>query len=337
MQVRVVGAAVLALALGAATACGGSDDPPAASGSTTAAGSPTAAVTAAPSAEPSGSDRMGRAPAGLSPSKTSGPSGSTGGKPGPGNTGVPAGTKLKVVTGDQTYAKSNQVISGLDIRGYVRITGRNVTLRNSIVRGGAKRCNANVISVEGSARIERTEIRPTNPNACLDGIRGSNLTMVGLNIHGVVDGIKAGANVLLQDSYIHDLSWFASDPNQGGGETHNDAVQSFGTRNITLRHNTLLAGSQGNAAWQVTQDDGGTATSLRVENNWLDGGGCTLNFAHKGGPTPMTGIHIVGNRFGRGSTHDCPILISTQTRLTRNSGNVFVDTGDPIPAPEQHD
>ena len=45
----------------------------------------------------------------------------TGGKPGPGNTGVPAGVSLRVVTGDQVYTKDNQVISGLDIRGYVRI------------------------------------------------------------------------------------------------------------------------------------------------------------------------------------------------------------------------
>ncbi|WP_173078378.1 hypothetical protein [Phytohabitans rumicis] len=330
---------MLAIVLGVAGGCGGSDPPPEATGTTAPGVSPSAptATSAAPSAEPSGTAKMGRAPATATPTPKSGTSGSTGGKPGASNTGVPAGTKLKVVTGDQTYATSNQVISGLDIRGYVRITGKNVTLRNSIVRGGAKRCNSSsVISVSGSARIERTEIRPTNPNACLDGVRGGNITMVGVNIHGVVDGVKAGANVLIQDSYIHDLSFFASDPNQGGGETHNDAVQSFGDRNITLRHNTLSVGSQGNAAWQVTQDDGGTATNLRVENNWLDGGGCTLNFAHKGGPTPMTGIHVVGNRFGS-SGFDCPILISTQTRLTTNSGNVFAANGKPIPAPAQHD
>jgi hypothetical protein len=74
-----------------------------------------------------------------------------------------------------------------------------------------------------------------------------------------------------------------------------------------------------------------------VENNFLDGGNCTLNFAHKGGPTPMTGIVVTGNRFGRGAKFPCPILISTQTVLSQNTGNVFDDTGAPIPKPDQHD
>lgn len=51
----------------------------------------------------------------------------------------------------------------------------------------------------------------------------------------------------------------------------------------------------------------------------------------------MTGIHVVGNRFGRGSTFHCPILISTKTVLSQNSGNVWDDTGQPLPEPQQHD
>ncbi len=260
----------------------------------------------------------------------------TGGKPGPANTGVPAGVSLRVVTGDQVYTRDNQVISGLDIRGYVRIRAQNVTIRNSIVRGGAQRCNAAVIFVEGgrSAKIEDTEIDPTNPNACLDGIWATNATLTRLDIHDVVDGVKAFDNVTVTDSYIHDLSWFANDPNQGGGATHNDAVQTYeGNRNIVLRHNNLDLTDRENAALQVTQDGGGTATNLRIEYNWLNGGGCTLNFAHKGGPTPMTGIYVIGNRFGRDSHFDCPILISTETVLTRCRETCGTTPADRSPAP----
>lgn len=99
----------------------------------------------------------------------------------------------------------------------------------------------------------------------------------------------------------------------------------------------LYPGANANAAYQVTQE-GGASGDIRVESNWLDGGHCVLNFAHRGGgPTPMTGIAVVNNRFGRNSMFVCPILISTQTSLSANSGNVWDDTGAAIPAPDKHD
>jgi hypothetical protein len=265
---------------------------------------------------------------------------STGGKPGPTNTGVPAGTQLRMVTGDQVYRTANQVISGLDIHGYVTIRATNVTIRNSVIRGGSPTCStAVIVIVDGaSATIQDSEIAPSHPNACLDGIAAQHVTLRRLNIHGTVDGIKAFDRVTLVDSYVHDLSWFASDPNQGGGPTHNDAVQTYGgNQHIVLRHNTLVVGRTMNSAYQVTQDEGQAATDLRIEDNWLDGGGCTLNFADKGGPTPMTGIYVVDNRFGRNSYYNCPILLSTQTFLSQFSGNVWADTGTPIPPPQRHD
>jgi hypothetical protein len=283
------------------------------------------------------------APPSKAPPPPAPPKPRAGGKPGAGNTGVPPGTQLTVVNGDQTYSNDNQVISGLDIRGFVQIRGKNVTIKNSIIRGRAgPRCNSAVIWVRAdagaSATIQDSEIAPSHPHPCLDGIWAVNTTLLRMNIHGAVDGIKAHDNVTVQDSWVHDLSWFASDPNQGGGETHNDAVQTWeGNRHIVLRHNTLHPGPRGNAAYQVTQDGGKIATDLRIEGNWLDGGGCTLNFAHKGGPTPMTGIYVVGNRFGRNSTFRCPILVSTQTQLSQNSGNVWDDNGQPIPPPQRHD
>jgi hypothetical protein len=280
-----------------------------------------------------------------SPSATPSPKPSPrpGGKPGPANTGVPAGTRLTVVTGNQTYATDNQVVSGLDIHGFVQIRARNVTIRNSVIRGGPNPpCNSSVLWIRAdsgaSATIEDSEIVPSNPSPCLDGIWATNATLVRLNVHGAVDGVKAYDNVTLRDSYVHDLSWFASDPNQRGGPTHNDAVQTYeGNRHIALRHNTMDPGPRGNAAYQVTQDGGRAATDIHVESNWLDGGNCTLNFAHHGGPTPMTGIFVSGNRFGRHSVYQCPILVSTQTVLSQNTGNVWDDTAAPIPPPDRHD
>jgi hypothetical protein len=258
------------------------------------------------------------------------------GKPSAATTGVPQGVSLKRIDGDQTYTKAGQVIQNVDIHGYVTIKAQNVVIRNAIIRGGTAKCNAAVVNVaSGSVTIERSEIAPAHPNACLDGIWATNATLRRMNIHGTVDGIKATSNVLLEDSYIHDLSWYASDPNQGGGETHNDDVQTLEGSHITLRRNVMLAQPKGNAAYQVTQDFG-AVSDLHIEHNWLDGGGCTLNFAHKV-RSSLTGIYVIGNRFGRHSAYQCPILVSTQTTLSANSGNVWDDTGKPIPAPQRHD
>lgn len=302
------------------------------SASASASAPASASVTAAASRTPSATARTSAPPPPRPPA---------GGKPGPGNTGVPAGVALKEVDGDQEYSTPGQVISGLDIHGFVHITATNVTIRNSVVRGGPNpRCNSSVVYVDtgASATIEDSEIAPSYPSPCLDGIWALDTTLLRMNIHGAVDGIKAYDNVIVQDSYIHDLSWFADDPNQNGGPTHNDDVQTYeGNKHITLRHNTMSPGPKGNAAYQVSQDGGKVATDLHIDGNWLDGGGCTLNFAHNGGPTPMTGIYVTNNRFGRNSFYDCPILISTRTILSQNTGNVWDDTGAPIPKPQQHD
>ena len=128
-----------------------------------------------------------------------------------------AGTTLTVLNGDQTLSADNAVVANADIRGYVRITGKNVTLRNSIVRGGAARCSAAVIQVEGSAVIEDVEIAPASPNACLDGVWAAATTLTRVNIHGTVDGVKAGNDVVVQDSWIDDLTFYRSGA-PGGGE-----------------------------------------------------------------------------------------------------------------------
>src|SRR6185437_2111103 len=130
----------------------------------------------------------------------------SGGKPGAGNTGVPTGTKLRVVRGNQTFNKSGEVVTGLDIYGSVNVTAKNVTVRDSIVRGGGKATSpAAIVWVADGASltIEDSEITPTNPSTWLDGIAATNTTILRVNIHGVVDGVKAFDNVTVEDSYIH--------------------------------------------------------------------------------------------------------------------------------------
>lgn len=256
------------------------------------------------------------------------------GKPGPGNTGIPAGAALTVVNGTQTFSTPG-VISNMDFHGFVKVIGQNITFRNCIFRGAATSSNAGLLDTERGTNIvvEDSEFVPSAPSATIDDIWASNLSIYRSNIHGGVDGVKTGSNVLIQDSYIHDMTWFASDPNQGGGPTHNDGVQSFyGDSNVTIRHNTIDMSTtkDANAAFQDS------ATPAVVDSNWLDGGGCTLNFAHHDNKQ-LTGIYVTNNRFGRHSFFSCPILVSTLTVLSANTNNVWDDTGTPIPPVQRHD
>jgi len=267
-------------------------------------------------------------------------------KPTAANTGVPIGQALTIVNGNQTYSSTTPTtISNKEFRGFIKVTGANITFENCFFRGGNTTGNSALLDTEnsqGTITVRDSEFAPMNPSASIDGLSAKNTTLVRVNIHGTVDGLKAGANTLIQDSYIHDMAWFANDPNQGGGSTHNDGVQTLSGSNITLRHNNIdmSTSKEANAAWQVTQDFG-LVSNIRAENNWLDGGSCTLNISHKqfGDLShPLTTAYITGNRFGRHRLFaSCAILVSTKVTLAQNSGNVYDDTGTPIPQPDRHD
>lgn len=272
----------------------------------------------------------------------SGPRSCGGNKPSSSCTGVTPGVSLAVVTGDITYGSSynGQTISGKDFRGIVKVTGANITIKDSVFRGRANmNSNAGILNTNDSAgpiTVMDVEVdNSANPSVWIDGMWLKNTKVYRAHIHhGVVDGIKTFGDVLIEESYIHDMHWFASDPNQGGGATHNDGVQSWaGLPNTTLRRNNIdmATTTSANAAWQ------NSSPNSLAEGNWLNGGACTLNFSHAGQPT-LQPMFVKNNRFGpdRHFTN-CVILISTKTVLTEYSGNVWDASGAPAPAPQQHD
>jgi hypothetical protein len=350
-QVRLYRPALLLVgfaALVGLAACGPTDGKQAGPGRTPSTPSTTASPDSSESPSPSESPTTSPTPSGSTSTTTPAPGPTTrtttqaptgggqpvtNGKPGASNTGVKAGVALTVVTGDQTFSTAG-VISGKDFRGFVKVTGSGVVFRNCIFRGRATSSNGALLDTERGTNtvVEDSEFAPSSPSATLDDIWSNNVSIYRSNIHGGVDGVKTGSNVLIQDSWIHDMTWFASDPNQGGGATHNDGVQGFdGANNVTLRHNTIDMSTtkSANAAFQ------NSATNAHVEGNWLDGGGCILNFDHHA--QPLNTLYVTNNRFGRHSSYQCPILLSTQSFLAANSGNVWDDTGTPIPAPQRHD
>lgn len=252
-------------------------------------------------------------------------------RPGPTNTGVPPGTVLRPHYGNLTITTPGTTLDALDIHGFVTIKAPNVRITRSIVRGGKAAYSIGLVTNNTATAtnfvIEESELVPEFPSVYLDGLKGSNITARRVNVHGTTDNVKIhGNNARIEDSWLHDSVYRASDPYQSGGPTHNDGVQVLGGKNIRILRNTITGAR--NAALQVTQDYSAT-TDLVFSDNHVDGGWCSVNLAHKK-LTSMRGLTLTGNRFGRATERlDCAIIATRATSLTA-SGNVWDDTGLPV-------
>lgn len=257
-----------------------------------------------------------------------------GARPDATNTGVPPAVPLAVVDRDVIVTVDGTVIDAQDIRGFLTIRASGVRVSRSIVRGRATTATTAIIRIDRGSdiAITDTEVAAATPSVGVDGVWASGATLTRVHVRGGVDGMKLGNDTRVECSYIHDLASFASDPNQGGGPTHNDAIQILSGARIAITGNQLVAARSQNAAIQITQDFG-AVSDVRVEHNWADGGGCTFNLSHKGGAS--LAVVTRDNRFGRGSSFGCPILKSTQTTLD-STGDVYDDNGAAVPV-QTHD
>jgi hypothetical protein len=244
---------------------------------------------------------------------------------------VPAGTPLTVINGDVEVTTPGTVIDAKHIKGALIIKASNVKVTRSLIDGKAG--SDSVVIVSGSGiLLQDDEVTVAHPSVSSDVMSVRGATLNRLNIHGGVDGMKLWSNSVVENSWIHGLRYYASDPAQHGGPTHNDAIQILSGTNIRITGNYLQAVSSNNAAIQVTQGTGSTS-GLLVSDNWADGGACTFNFsgAGPGGKLlPMSGITVTGNRFGHTMKYSgCAIIVDLQTTI-KQSGNVYDDTGKPI-------
>lgn len=256
----------------------------------------------------------------------------SGAKPGASNTGVPDGTKLTVYNGDINVTKNGTVLDSMDIRGFVRINADDVTIKNSIVRGGyGSKSNLSLVAAywnHSNLRIEDSTLAAQHPSYWIDGIKASSFTLNRVDIYDVVDSVQVinSGHATITGSWLHANKHFKPDPLQADGFSHDDNVQVQGGSSSVIKGNTLEGAY--NSAVMVTQASGKTS-GLQVSDNWLSGGACTVNVTQVGAGTPIVGLSITGNRFGPsryGTT--CPMLVPGTSSMTI-SGNVWDGTTTP--------
>ena len=279
-------------------------------------------------------------------------------RPSGGSTGVPVGTVLRAYHGDLVITTPGTVIDSLDIFGFVTIKAADVTIRNSRVRGsGPGSTNTGLINCTSAAVknavIEDVTLAPDYPSVWLDGVLGHDFTAVRVNAYDVVDGFGVfnttgpAANVTIASSYVHDLSYFSSDPNHSDNRTHNDAIQIQGGSNIQVVGNYLeayLSTSVGTQDYLYPQagfgvivtPNVGPVTGARIDKNWITGsyipiklttgtwGATTFGevndnrFAHDMRNVPMNGVN------------QWFTILMTPDMTATTTGNVYDDTNTPV-------
>ncbi|HEY3409282.1 MAG TPA: hypothetical protein VGK53_14010 [Propionicimonas sp.] len=246
--------------------------------------------------------------------------------------GVPAGTALKVVTGDMTVTTPGTVISGIDLHGYLSIKADNVTIQDSILRGGAQATSGKALIMAWwkykNLKVINSTLKAEFPSIYVDGLSGSNYTAEGLDISGVVDALKViGGNTTIRGNYFHDAIHSNNDPTHPDGQTHDDGIQVEGGSAILIENNKI--GGFHNSPIQVTQNYAAT-NGVTIRNNELSGGGCQLNVTSAGaggGGAPIYAFSITGNKFGAGQFGTtCPMRLPKTSTFTVAS-NTWLATG----------
>lgn len=246
------------------------------------------------------------------------------GWPGPDNTGVPAGTEL-TASGALTITDDGAVVSDLDITGCVDVRASDVTITRSRIT-----CNRTAPAVRldsGFTGLLLEDVEIDGQGATSVTICCGNYTIRRANIHSTEDGPRLGSNTVVEDSWIHGLI------RQEG--SHNDALQTTGAVNVTVRNNRLEAYNPAtddpfNAAIMI----GSTAApeevrNLLFEGNYCNGGNYTIGIRED-----LNAVNIVfrRNTFGRDYRYGV-VARWNHPGVSWDDSNVYADSDAPVVEP----
>lgn len=232
-----------------------------------------------------------KAPAKPKVSASRGTSGGSGGSPSPagwpgaGNTGVPAGVKLRTM-GDVSLNKTGEVLSGAHVKGCVTVNARNVVIKNSLIEGT---CDTIVTNNSTNLTIQDTEIDGLTSDSVALGF--ANFTAKRIEIRHIGDGVRANGNIVMTDSWIHSFISKA--------DTHNDGVQVTEGSGVVIEHNRIENQLEQTSAVMIGADQG-PVSDITIRDNLLAGGGYALygGKPREGAdPSSVTGIKLIDNRF----------------------------------------
>jgi hypothetical protein len=246
-------------------------------------------------------------------------------KPDATNTGIPAGTTLTNYTGPSTI-NSPVNLSNMRFNSFIQIAsgGSGSTFTNCLFRGPSTAPTSPAGLLTGTTGVSGVNVnfctfKPQAPSQYNNGIYGyGGFTISRCDMSNVVDGIDPFGGVwTVTGTYIHDFAYYSPSPTHSDNQTHNDAMQIEGATGVTVVgcnfqafadlsisiNSTGLLGPQGqvNSCFQITPDVD-YITGLNINDNWMDGGGYSVNIASRTS-APARAIGTLGtmqrNKFGR--------------------------------------
>lgn len=208
---------------------------------------------------------------------------------------IGAGIALKDLSasGSLSITTAGTIIENRNIVGTVEVRAANVTIRNCrIYSTGYWPVR---VFPSASLTIEYTEIEGTSNAEAAIAASDSTASYVArhLDVHGVVDGLRASTNVTIESCYIHDLLVIA-------GQTHNDGIQMLAGSDVVIRGNRIDPGSGCNSAI-IIQTDFGMIDNVLISGNYLSGGGYTVfsRIGNYSASIAPTNVRILNNSFGK--------------------------------------
>ncbi|WP_289044445.1 T9SS type A sorting domain-containing protein [uncultured Olleya sp.] len=212
------------------------------------------------------------------------------------NTGT-TGT-LTAYTGTTTITTDNFILENAIISGSLNIKANNVTIKNCLIETGGYygiRCNYEDSNGNDYTNllIEDCEIRGMQSAA----IYGDNFIARRCNIwNSGNDGLKPVSNFLIESCYIHELGY--------ADGAHADGVQMVNGGNGIMRWNNFDMPwnnpTYANSQCIIMSTNVGTIDNVLIEENWINGGGYSVQIIDKGnGFGVPTNVSVLNNLFGR--------------------------------------
>jgi chitodextrinase len=244
------------------------------------------------------------------------------------NTGVPAGTTLHTCATTITAAGT---YDACQFNGPVVVSASNVKITRSLILGPVRPSDSQTGLVISDTTIN-CQCLSTNDNDTPVAIMENNYTLLRVNLYNAGHGAAVKNNVLIQDSYIHDLG--------GNTQAHKDGIFIGDGHDSRIIHNNVECNDgpeRGCSAAIGIFDDFSDVYNFVIDGNLLNSNGAYCFYASGGPSKPYVSHNITftNNHFGRKFEAKCAVLGPvTYWDASKPgmvwSGNVWDDTGQAV-------